>query len=74
MKGDEYLKTIDRLLEEAKAKHLNKQEKEIREVFSRMTTKQLYILVYEQPTMKQLRDILGTVEGLWLLDGGIHGG
>lgn len=64
------MKKIDKLLNIARQNEGRKDRAGIDEVLARMTTNQLNILVYGDPSEIEIRKILASVGGLHLLESG----
>lgn len=64
------MQKINKLLTVAKAATSRKEHAQIKQVFARMTTDQLRELVYCAPSESRVHDILASVDGLHLLEGG----
>lgn len=64
------MKRLDKLLKTAKVQIDTRKRVKVAKVFGRMTTEQLYELADENPTDERIREILSSVDGLWLLEEG----
>ena len=63
------MKRLDKLIEEAHVKNVSRSEAEKRAVYNRMTLEQLHELACGNPTDERIREILTSVDGLYLLGG-----
>ncbi|MGN0745615.1 MAG: hypothetical protein ACI4ML_02945 [Aristaeellaceae bacterium] len=64
------MRKVDRLLMMARETARSYDRRAIDAVFARMTTDQLRELAENDPTEERLREILASVDGLWLLESG----
>lgn len=64
------MKRLDKLIEAATAKANTLDKQKVADIFGRMTTEQLEELADGNPTKERIRDILASVDGLYLLGGG----
>lgn len=64
------MKKLDRLVKAAMVQADTKAQIRKKEVFERMTTKQLSELVNGNPSDERIKEILAAVDGLWLLKEG----
>lgn len=64
------MKKLDRLIKAAMVQADTKEQIREKQVFERMTTKQLSELVDGNPSDERIIEILTSVDGLWLLKEG----
>lgn len=65
------MKRLDKLMKAAKGRAELKEQQEVRRVFGRMTMAQLKELASDNVTHGRVREILASVDGLWLLEEGV---
>lgn len=64
------MRKLDTLLLAAKYKRSIKKERKIEEVFERMTLEQLEEITADNTTNDRIKEILASVDGLWILEEG----
>lgn len=65
------MKRLDKLMKAAKCRAKLKEQQEVRQVFGRMSMAQLKELANENVPYERIREILASVDGLWLLEEGV---
>lgn len=65
------MKRLDKLMKVAKDKADIKAKEKVRQVFGRMSMAQLKELASDNVTHGRVREILASVDGLWLLEEGV---
>ena len=65
------MKRLDKLMKVAKEKADIKAKEKVRQVFGRMSMAQLKELANENVPYERIREILSSVDGLWLLEEGV---
>lgn len=65
------MKRLDKLMKVAKEKADIKAKEKVRQVFGRMSMAQLKELANENVPYERIREILASVDGLWLLEEGV---